>query len=259
MTSRSKAVSTLVLRIGKTNVLIAMFGIIFGALLLWFALRGIKLDDISAVVGRINPSFLVLGILTYWLSIMVRCLRWWSLLRTIAPVKFRHAVEVLIVGFGSNFLLPARLGEVLRADYAGRLFKMSRFTAAGTIVVERVADGVIIVAVLWACVLLLLHGASDNSEALAWITRAGWLATLLFGLMLAAIIFSLRVSLAQFIRLEAVLVRWNKLLAGFSSISSSTAALVVGCSLLVYALDLLAISMRNCHCRKPRCCSALHR
>ena len=52
-----------------------------------------------------------------------------ALLRRVAPVKFRHATEVLIIGFGSNYLLPARLGEVPRADYGGRLFEMSHFTS----------------------------------------------------------------------------------------------------------------------------------
>jgi hypothetical protein len=53
--------------------------------------------------------------------------------------------EALLVGYGFNNLIPARLGELVRADYAKRQFGVSRSAALGSIVIERLLDGFIVV------------------------------------------------------------------------------------------------------------------
>jgi uncharacterized membrane protein YbhN (UPF0104 family) len=61
-------------------------------------------------------------VIIYFGSIGLRCLRWGLLLRATARVKWRHVVEALLAGYAANFALPARIGELFRADYAHRVF-----------------------------------------------------------------------------------------------------------------------------------------
>ena len=44
----------------------------------------------------------------------IRALRWQVLLEPVGPTRFRTAFRTTIIGFAALFLLPARLGEVLR-------------------------------------------------------------------------------------------------------------------------------------------------
>jgi hypothetical protein len=69
-------------------------------------------------------------------------------------------------------MLPARLGDLARAFLAGRAFGMGRLTVLGTIVVERLADGMFILAVVAVLGLTVAGGASLASTAL-WLGIIG--------------------------------------------------------------------------------------
>src|ERR1700693_3789159 len=126
---------------GRSNwkpALLASFGVFLGGIFLWLALRKINPSDIEIMLQRVNRNWLLVAVAIYLLSIGLRCLRWGVLLRATDKVKWRHVTEALVTGFAANYVLPGRVGELFRADYASRVFKMSRFTSIGTIVVERV-------------------------------------------------------------------------------------------------------------------------
>ena len=59
------------------------------------------------------------------------------------------------MGYLANNVLPARLGELVRSHYLGDRENMSRATTLGTIVVERVVDTAVLVAIASAAILLL--------------------------------------------------------------------------------------------------------
>ena len=67
---------------------------------------------------------------------------------------------------------------------------MSRFTALGTIVVERVCDGVVLVSALWIGFAWVLFVRSAAPEK-AWVLLVGAAASIVFG---AALIFVLVAS-----------------------------------------------------------------
>ena len=46
---------------------------------------------------------------------LLRTFRWQRIIRPVAPLPFGGAFSVLMMGFTANNLLPARLGEVVRA------------------------------------------------------------------------------------------------------------------------------------------------
>ena len=118
-----------------------------------------------------DGKWLIADVVVYLAGIGVRCLRWGVLLRATGSVKWRHAAEALVAGFAANYVLPGRVGELFRADYARPRLRLSRFTALGTIVVERVCDGVVLVFALsigfaW---ILFAHSASPERS---WVLRS---------------------------------------------------------------------------------------
>ena len=127
---------------------IGTFGVV-GGVFLWLAMRHVDAHDLETSLREMEGKWLIAGVAIYLAAIGLRCLRWGILLRATGSVKWRHAAEALVTGFAANYILPGRIGEFFRADYARRVFNMSRFTALGTIVVERVCDGVVLVCALW--------------------------------------------------------------------------------------------------------------
>lgn len=83
------------------------------------------------------------------LTFPLRTVRWRLLLtQNGAPLPVIPLWHATAIGFMANNLLPARAGELARA-YAARRLVGVRFTAAfGSVAVERVLDGIVLVALL---------------------------------------------------------------------------------------------------------------
>lgn len=83
--------------------------------------------------------FLIVAIT--FLQYMVRAWRWAILLGPIKKTGFVNRLNAILIGFGANAVLPARLGEFIRANMLGRSENLSGSSTLGTIVVERLFDG----------------------------------------------------------------------------------------------------------------------
>jgi glycosyltransferase 2 family protein len=131
-----------------------------GGLLLWLAIARINLAGLGAEMAQIRPSWLLLAIPTYWSALMLRSWRWGILLAPVRRLRFGQVFFGLLVGYAANNVLPARLGELLRADFLGRRYDVSRLSVIGTIVVERLFDVVVFIGFFFAG-MAALHDAKD--------------------------------------------------------------------------------------------------
>ncbi len=96
--------------------------------LAWQALVGAHWAWIAAAV--------VVTLQTY----LLRAWRWQVLLRPIGGAAFRTAFRTTVMGFAATFLLPARVGEVLRPYLLARREHLNPAAAFATVVVERLLD-----------------------------------------------------------------------------------------------------------------------
>ena len=103
-----------------------------------------------AVIGReiahaqFGWYFLSVGLAT--LTFPVRAVRWRIMLATTCPeARFGAVWKATAIGFMANNVLPARGGELARAYAASRLAPVGFTTALGSIAIERVFDGLVLV------------------------------------------------------------------------------------------------------------------
>jgi uncharacterized protein (TIRG00374 family) len=89
-----------------------------------------------------------LGVMLWFVAAWPRSLRWKLILRPLRPLPVVILYPVLIIGYMTNNLLPARLGELVRAYILGERYALSKAAVLGTVVVERVADGLTLVALM---------------------------------------------------------------------------------------------------------------
>jgi glycosyltransferase 2 family protein len=130
----------------------ALAGIAISAALLVWALRGVRLDEIGEQIANARPRPVVLAVIIATLTYPIRLLRWRLLLRDAQGEPLSHGPlwHALAIGFMANNILPFRAGELVRTFAAVRLARV-RFTAAlSSIAVERIFDGLAVVALLTA-------------------------------------------------------------------------------------------------------------
>ena len=77
-----------------------------------------------------------------------RAVRWRFLLRSFADVPLRRVLAVSWIGFAAILLMPFRLGEIVRPYMLREKGKVSMASATGTVMAERVVDGLFLSIVL---------------------------------------------------------------------------------------------------------------
>src|SRR5688572_20419721 len=128
-------------------------GVAVSALLLWVAVRGVSLDEVLGELRRVRPLWLVPVILSLFVRFWLTAVRWQLLLRPIKQIGVHRLFAVTLIGFMANNVLPARLGEFVRAYALGRAEGLPPSLPFATIVIERIFDG-------FTLLLFLLGGLS---------------------------------------------------------------------------------------------------
>ena len=132
------------------RVLAGLIGIALAFGLLLWALRGVPIDEVLDHIRAAKPVPLIASILIATATFPIRLPRWRLLLRDDrgGPLPAAPLWHAIAIGFLANGILPFRAGELVRTYAATRLTGV-RFTAAlSSIAVERIFDGLTVVALL---------------------------------------------------------------------------------------------------------------
>jgi len=116
-------------------------------LLIIFALT-IDIGEMWNILRKANYLLLIPGILSYFLGVWFRALRWQVLLSGIAKIKIRTLFPIVVIGYMANNILPFRLGELIRGYYLKNKKGVPTATALSTIFVERIMDGLALILIL---------------------------------------------------------------------------------------------------------------
>ena len=124
-----------------------LIGIAISAVFLGVTLSRVNLEEAAAAIGQAAPGLLLVALLIVLVDLCLRALRWHVLLLNVegagARPPYRLAFGYLTLGYAANAVLPARLGDVARAMLAAGTFKTPRLAILGTVAIERVSDGLI--------------------------------------------------------------------------------------------------------------------
>ncbi len=125
-------------RIGLIAVSLAVSGVF-----LWWAVRGIPLDEVWSAVQSANPFWIFVSLVVGVLGIYTRGIRWQGLV----DFKVSRNRAFYIVGIMMLLNLFLRLGEVARTVLARRE-RVPVVTTATSIIVERLLDTVFVLLLL---------------------------------------------------------------------------------------------------------------
>jgi uncharacterized protein (TIRG00374 family) len=118
-------------------------GLVLSAIFLYFALRGLGIDEIWEPLKTARYWWLVPGVAVYFIGVWVRSWRWHYLLRPLKSVSTSKMFPIVAIGYMGNNIYPARAGEVLRAVVLKRKEDIPVSASLATVIVERIFDGVV--------------------------------------------------------------------------------------------------------------------
>ena len=121
-------------------------GLVISVTLLYFALRRLDLIDVWKVMQTADYWWILPGIGVYFIGVWVRAWRWHYMLRPLKKIPTRTMFPIVTIGYMGNNIYPARAGEVLRAYILKRREAVPISASLATIIVERVYDGVVMLA-----------------------------------------------------------------------------------------------------------------
>jgi uncharacterized protein (TIRG00374 family) len=122
---------------------------------IWLVLRSVDVGQTIEILRAADLGWIVLVAAFVVIDLLMRALRWQRLVAPIGHVGYLPMLAYLLIGYLANNVLPARLGELVRSHYLGDREGLSRTTTLGTVVVERVVDFVVVVAIAAAAILVL--------------------------------------------------------------------------------------------------------
>ncbi len=202
------------------------------------------LSELGDALADADYRWVLPAVALWFVSAAVRSLRWHYLLRRLAGLRTVTLYPIVVIGYMANNLLPLRTGEFVRAYVLGERHGVSKMSALGTIVVERVFDGVVLVSFLLLAGAIL--GLNSELQVLAVVMSAAFV-------LLLALFFYIASSPERAARWTERLVRLlphylrdrtqalaDSFRGGLQSLQSpSLVALVLGTSAAAWLLEAL--------------------
>lgn len=142
------------------------FGLAISAAALFLAIRSVDLNQTASLLARTDLRLVGATLFVIGGQVLIRTLRWRLLLRPFFPAGIPglpKLIPVLLVGYLGNAVLPARLGEPIRAVLVSRRERVGVPEALASVYLERIID----VATLG----ILILAAAAFVGAPAWIVQ----------------------------------------------------------------------------------------
>lgn len=115
-------------------------GFALSGLFAYLAFRHMDPRAVAAALRNADYRLLPIAFLLTYAVLWVRAKRWGVILKGLLEVETGFLFRVTIIGFLANYILPARIGELLRALVLGARKEINTSAAFGTVVVERLVD-----------------------------------------------------------------------------------------------------------------------
>jgi uncharacterized protein (TIRG00374 family) len=129
---------------------------------LWLAVRDTDLSVVRRIVEDARPGFVASAVVAIGAVYVLQAARW-RMIAGSSQVPVLRFFEMVVSGVACNNVLPARLGDLLRARWVAVEAKMPSGRGIGTVVLDRACD----VAALFVLLVVGLAAVATS----AWLVR----------------------------------------------------------------------------------------
>lgn len=122
-------------------------GLVISLAFLYWAVAQVRdLGQTVEALQRAQYWYLAPALIAYFAGVWVRSVRWHYLLAPRQEVPASRLFPVVVIGYMANDVLPARMGEIVRVYALGQREGISKTTSLATVFVERIFDGLAMLA-----------------------------------------------------------------------------------------------------------------
>lgn len=206
--------------------LLVVLGLIFSGFFLYLGFRGLDPLRLWEAIRTIEVGWLLPATAVYFLAAYIITWRWYYLLRPVRDVHPHRLFPLVIIGYTGNNIYPFRIGEVIRAYLLNRQTGANIPATLTTILVERVFDGITMLAFVFAALLFVEFDAPGIRAGIMILTAAFVVALLAFFALALRPALTRRLAVALIDRLfparlaEPMLALADNLLSGLETLRS---------------------------------------
>lgn len=154
-------------------------GVVISIFFLVLFFRKIDFNQLLDTLRSADYRFILVAIVLTFISYFLRAVRWQYLLLSIKKIPFASLYPATIIGYMANNLLPARLGEFVRAYVLARKEGIQTPVVFASLVIDRLCDGFTVMLML-LLTLFTLHLPKDMAEADALMKSGGLITFVLY-------------------------------------------------------------------------------
>ncbi len=155
-------------------------GLVVSLFFLWLALGKLKPEVFFASLQTVQMGWIVVGAAVYFGAVLVISLRWQFLLRPIQAVPLIPLAKIVCVGYMGNNVYPLRAGEALRIYLLKRNHGVPVPRSTTVVIVERVFDGLVMLAFIFAALLMVDTQSSVINQVATFAAPLFFIAMLVF-------------------------------------------------------------------------------
>jgi len=164
------------------RVLLLVAGLGLGIGLVVYLLRSVDLGQLGNDFSNADYGFLALALVAFAVNLLMKVPRWALLYGEDAP-GWDTLFGGINVGYAVNTLLPARLGDIVRAYWVRDRAGIGMIRTLSTVTLERTADGVAVLIMFLAAAPTVTLPANERRIAIAG-------GVLFVGILLAMIVLA---------------------------------------------------------------------
>ena len=115
-------------------------GIFISVLCIYLAFRKVEFEQMRKAFNTVNYWLFLPAIASVFFGVFFRAYRWRFFLDPIKRLNTGSLFSSLMIGYSANMIMPAHLGEILRAYILSKKHRISMSSTLATIVIERIVD-----------------------------------------------------------------------------------------------------------------------
>lgn len=127
----------------KSNIVALGITIIFTIIVLW----NVNFEELLMHCSIMDKRYILPYLVIFVFVMLARAIRWKELLPK-SECKLKDLNEIYMTSNLLNIILPARAGDIFRGVYFGQKYKFSKMSMVGTVLAERILDGLTVICLL---------------------------------------------------------------------------------------------------------------
>ncbi len=125
----------------RSKLLNLSAGLCISGIFIFFAVKNVNIHEFIKYVHHLDAFYIIPALLPGLIAYLVRAWRWNYFLSPVGKFRIKGLLSATMIGFMSNNILPARVGELIRALVLSKKESVSFVSVLTSLIAERVMDG----------------------------------------------------------------------------------------------------------------------